>query len=108
MDYTLAQAREKREPKEECFMGRSSYTRYYLMMLGFSRFPEVLPDDRQREVIDFIQFLKSKRQRQKPYDGKQLLSLFKEGRQYHLFSDIKDPAAWQKEIRIDRPLPGRD
>ncbi len=24
------------------------------------------------------------------------------------YSDIKDPVAWQREIRKDRPLPGRD
>ena len=24
------------------------------------------------------------------------------------FSEIEDPVAWQKEIRKDRPLPGRD
>ncbi len=24
------------------------------------------------------------------------------------YADIKDPAAWQKEIRQDRPVPGRD
>ena len=24
------------------------------------------------------------------------------------FSSIKDPSAWQREIRKDRPLPGRD
>lgn len=24
------------------------------------------------------------------------------------FADIVDPAAWQREIRQDRPLPGRD
>jgi antitoxin component of MazEF toxin-antitoxin module len=26
----------------------------------------------------------------------------------HAFADIKDPVAWQREIRKDRPLPGRD
>lgn len=24
------------------------------------------------------------------------------------YADIKDPVAWQREIRKDRPLPGRD
>lgn len=24
------------------------------------------------------------------------------------YSDIKDPIAWQREVRKDRPLPGRD
>jgi hypothetical protein len=69
---------------------------------------EELPDELQKEVIDFVAFLKTKRQKQKLYDGKQLLALLQEGRKQHLFADIKDPAAWQKEIRIDRPLPGRD
>ncbi len=26
----------------------------------------------------------------------------------HAYSDIKDPVAWQREIRKDRDLPGRD
>jgi hypothetical protein len=26
----------------------------------------------------------------------------------HAYSDIKDPVAWQREIRKDRPLPGRE
>ncbi len=26
----------------------------------------------------------------------------------HAFADIKDPVTWQREIRKDRPLPGRD
>lgn len=69
---------------------------------------EELPDNMQREVIDFVQFLKSKRQKQEPYNGQQLLTLLKEGRQHNLFAGIKDPVAWQKEIRADRPLPGRE
>lgn len=69
---------------------------------------EELPDELQREVIDFVEFLKTKRQKQKLYDGQQVLALLQDGRQQHLFADIKDPAAWQQEIRTDRPLPGRD
>jgi hypothetical protein len=26
----------------------------------------------------------------------------------HAFRDIEDPVEWQREIRRDRPLPGRD
>lgn len=26
----------------------------------------------------------------------------------HAYSDIKDPVAWQREIRKDRPVPGRE
>jgi len=69
---------------------------------------ENLPEDMQREVIDFVQFLKAKRQEQKPYDSQQILSLLQEGRQQNLFASIDDPVAWQKDIRTDRPLPGRD
>ncbi len=29
-------------------------------------------------------------------------------RQLNIFKDIADPVAWQREIRQDRPLPGRD
>lgn len=33
---------------------------------------------------------------------------FEKLRQMNPFRDIPDPVAWQKEIRKDRPLPGRD
>lgn len=69
---------------------------------------EDLPDDMQREVIDFVQFLKAKRQKQKPYDSQQILALLQEGRRHNLFTGIAVPVAWQKDIRTDRPLPGRD
>ena len=69
---------------------------------------EDLPEDMQREVIDFVQFLKAKRQKQKPYDSQQILTLLQEGRRHNLFAGIDDPVAWQKDIRTDRPLPGRD
>lgn len=29
-------------------------------------------------------------------------------RAMNIFRDIEDPLAWQREIRKDRPLPGRD
>ncbi len=69
---------------------------------------EDLPEDMQREVIDFVQFLKAKSQKQKPYDSQRILSLLQEGRQQNLFASIYGPVAWQKDIRADRPLPGRD
>ena len=31
----------------------------------------------------------------------------KELQAMHAFENIKDPVAWQREIRQDRPLPGR-
>ena len=33
---------------------------------------------------------------------------FEKLRQLNPFREIADPVAWQKEIRKDRPLPGRD
>jgi len=33
---------------------------------------------------------------------------FEKLRQLNPFREIPDPVAWQKEIRKDRPLPGRD
>lgn len=72
-----------------------------------NEFEELAPD-LQREVIDFVQFLKTKQKKLKPYDGQQVLELLHEGRQQKLFPDITDAAAWQKGIRVDRLLPGRD
>ena len=33
---------------------------------------------------------------------------FEKLRQLNPYREIQDPVAWQKEIRKDRPLPGRD
>jgi len=34
--------------------------------------------------------------------------LMAEASKKNLFSEIKDPVAWQREICKDRPLPGRE
>jgi hypothetical protein len=36
------------------------------------------------------------------------VSILKQLAQVNACATIEDPIAWQKEIRIDRPLPGRD
>ena len=36
------------------------------------------------------------------------LQALKELRKLGAFGDITDPVAWQREQRMDRPLPGRD
>lgn len=41
-------------------------------------------------------------------DIKEIRRLFKQLANMNAFSEIKDPVAWQREIRKDRPLPGRD
>lgn len=46
--------------------------------------------------------------RQKKQNRAKIQQLFLELQHMHAFASIKDPAAWQREIRKDRPLPGRD
>lgn len=73
-----------------------------------------LPPEMQEEALDFVRFLKSKRPKSKSKlkentpNGTKLARLMGEASNKNLFSHIKDPAAWQREIRQDRPLPGRE
>ena len=75
---------------------------------------ESLPEQFQAEALDFVQFLKKKiSQKKESYqseepNGTKLAKLMAEASKKNLFSDIKDPVAWQREIRKDRPLPGRE
>lgn len=41
-------------------------------------------------------------------NGEKLAELFEKLAKSGTFADIDDPVAWQREIRKDRPLPGRD
>ena len=72
-----------------------------------------LPQYQQAEVLDFVLFLEQKKQcglnvlndderRQKLADSLHQLA------QSAAFSEVKDPVAWQKAIREDKPLFGRD
>ncbi|MGR9108432.1 MAG: hypothetical protein ACU843_16050 [Gammaproteobacteria bacterium] len=73
-----------------------------------------LPPELQEETLDFVRFLKTKRRPVAPQmseqepNGTKLALLMAEAAKKNLFADIKDPAAWQREIRKDRPLPGRE
>ncbi len=40
--------------------------------------------------------------------GEVLAALFEELAELDPFRDIEDPAAWQRELREERPLPGRE
>lgn len=40
--------------------------------------------------------------------SERLYQLMEEMAKSNAFESIKDPVAWQREIRKDRPLPGRD
>jgi antitoxin component of MazEF toxin-antitoxin module len=43
-----------------------------------------------------------------PHDRKAIQQAIRNLQKVNAYSDIKDPIAWQKEIRKDRSLPGRD
>ena len=47
-------------------------------------------------------------QKHKPQDRAEIQALWKELQALKPFHSIGDPVAWQREIRKDRPLPGRD
>ena len=65
--------------------------------------PDIDPD-RQIEVKIVIS------EDQAPYlvDNKKAVAALRALAESGAFSDIEDPVAWQREIRKDRPLPGRD
>ena len=75
-----------------------------------------LPERQQAEILDFVLFLKYRCQP----NGNLTNQLTEEQRRQKIgecltqlaqrnpFSDIEDPVAWQREIRKDRPLPGRE
>lgn len=74
-----------------------------------------LPPEMQEEALDFVRFLKSKQKRatrQMPEhepNGTKLARLMEEiAKRGTAFKEIEDPGAWQREIRKDRPLPGRE
>ncbi len=41
-------------------------------------------------------------------DGKRMAEALEKLAASNAFSEISDPSEWQREIRKDRPLPGRD
>ena len=75
-----------------------------------------LPENLQVEILNFVLFLEHQRhlvnitppalteeqRRQKLGECLEQLA------QYNPFADIEDPVAWQREIRKDRALPGRE
>ncbi|PID98478.1 MAG: hypothetical protein CSA83_01055 [Actinomycetales bacterium] len=76
---------------------------------------DALAPMQQAEVLSFVRKLKSElpgyrainnetEEERKAAIRTALLNLQKSG----AFSEIEDPVAWQREIRKDRPLPGRE
>lgn len=71
-----------------------------------------LPLEKQSEVLDFIAFLQQRTQLVIPSSAKpektgRIKSALQKLAELKLFKDIVDPVEWQRQIRKDRPLPGR-
>ena len=74
-----------------------------------------LPREEQQEVLDFVLFLEEKRggtARGASDDvearRRRVTAALDALRRSGAFARIPDPASWQREIRKDRPLPGRE
>jgi hypothetical protein len=73
----------------------------------------VLPPEKQSEVLDFITFLQQQMQAARSVSGeeerrKRLKEAFETLAEMGTFSEITDPVEWQRQVRKDRPLPGRE
>lgn len=74
---------------------------------------DTLPETMQAETLDFVQFLKSKLARDQQDAANQpngiaIARIMERMAARNALSGIKDPAAWQREARQDKPLPGRE
>lgn len=72
-----------------------------------------LKPSEQKEVMDFILFLEQRAGQPKTdidieERRRRLGEALHQLQLANPFKDITDPVAWQREIRKDRPLPGRD
>ena len=89
------------------------------LLKEISSYVSKLPSELQQEVLHYAQFLEFRMGK----DGvknrlnldlspderrKRILDGFKQLHELGAFADIEDPVAWQREIRQDRPLPGRE
>ena len=73
----------------------------------------VLPPEKQSEVLDFIAFLQERARSARSASAEEkrkerLKKAFETLAELGTFADITDPVEWQRQIRKDRPLPGRD
>jgi hypothetical protein len=70
-----------------------------------------LPPDKQREALDFIAFLQQRVSHPVSTSDarkKRLRKAFATLAKLGTFAEITDPVEWQRQIRKDRPLPGRE
>lgn len=73
----------------------------------------VLPPEKQIEALDFITFLQQQAQSARSVSaekerGKRIKAALQTLAELGTFADITDPVEWQRQIRKDRPLPGRE
>ncbi len=73
----------------------------------------VLPPEKQIEALDFITFLQQRAQSTRTATaekerGKRIKAALQTLAELGTFADITDPVEWQRQIRKDRPLPGRE
>lgn len=76
---------------------------------------ECLPPEMQEEALDFVRFLKTKWGKtealplEQTPNGATVAAIMAElAARGTAFQEISDPVAWQRDIRQDRPLPGRE
>jgi len=72
-----------------------------------------LPPEKQSEVLDFITFLLERARvaqsaSSEAERGKRIKAALQTLADLNTFADITDPVEWQRQIRKDRPLPGRE
>ena len=72
-----------------------------------------LPPEKQSEVLDFVTFLQGRAQSAQvafaeEQRGKRIKAALETLAELGTFADITDPVEWQRQIRKDRPLPGRE
>ncbi len=72
-----------------------------------------LPPEKQSEVLDFVTFLQERiRSEDSGFKDSQrrerLRKAFETLVELGTFADISDPVDWQRQMRKDRPLPGRE
>ena len=74
---------------------------------------DMLPPEKQSKVLDFVTFLQGRMRSEGSVseDSKRrerLKTAFETLAALGTFAEINDPVDWQRQMRKDRPLPGRE
>jgi hypothetical protein len=72
-----------------------------------------LPPEKKSEVLDFVSFLQERTRSEGSIAAdlkrrERLKKAFETLAALGTFADINDPVDWQRQMRKDRPLPGRE